>query len=88
MEADDLQPGGFGVGADLRTLRRRDVAATLRLLDGASDRATLAWVVHPPVGARRTGRIRTARKGSFDEDGGLSIMEPAHVIDVTHPPPP
>lgn len=74
--------------ADFRTLRRRDVVATLRLLDDVTDRATLGWVVHPPVGARRSGRGRSTRKGSFDEDGGLSIMEPTHVIDATHPPPP
>jgi Mrp family chromosome partitioning ATPase len=72
--------------ADLRTLRRRDVSACLRMLDGAADRATLAWVLHPPVGARRSGRVRSPRKGSFDDDGGRSVVEPAHVIDATHPP--
>lgn len=72
--------------ADLQQLRRRDVAATLRLLAGV-DEVTTTWVTHPPMGARRARR-RPRQKDSFDDDGALVVGEPTHVFDAGRPPAP
>jgi Mrp family chromosome partitioning ATPase len=71
--------------ADLRTLRRREAAAALRLLEGAADGATIAWVTHTP-GVGRDGREPSVRRPSLDDESGLDDADAGRPIDVSRPP--